>query len=346
MATVSSDPSKEAQPSSHARSAELPGAVQWLRPLVNVAAAAPVGVHTKLLAGFLAGAILLLLMAGLSEIVIGRMSQRVSDLTQLEDRLDRARQMEYQITAQSHYRAMALLTNDSSYNQEITNAKQIFSDNLDALDQSGAPDLKGILARIHEANDRYALAGQQVLDLYNAGQNDAAMQLHLGLEHPISHELEAAMRQIEADEMQQMAPARAAYESDRAFLAAAVWAAAAASLALALALGFALSWSFIVPVRRINLALATIARGDFLHRVSVPNRDEFGSLAANLNSTSAQLQQVYGQLRAVSENLQAVVDNALDGIITLDGAGSVRTLNPVAHQMFQSDGEVMVGQPI
>ena len=35
--------------------------------------------------------------------------------------------------------------------------------------------------------------------LHRAGQIDEAMQLHLRLEHPISHELEASMRRIQTD---------------------------------------------------------------------------------------------------------------------------------------------------
>ena len=55
------------------------------------------------------------------------------------------------------------------------------------------------------------------------------------------------------------------------------------SLLAALALGAIFSWSLIRPVRRVDTALERIAGGDFAVRVSVPNRDEFGSLTTNLN---------------------------------------------------------------
>ena len=50
------------------------------------------------------------------------------------------------------------------------------------------------------------------------------------------------------------------------------------SLLIALGLGAALSWSIIRPVRKVDLALARIADGDFGEHVEVPNRDEFGRL--------------------------------------------------------------------
>ena len=61
----------------------------------------------------------------------------------------------------------------------------------------------------------------------------------------------------------------------------------AADLVLvALLLGFVLSWSFVLPLRRISATLAHIAAGHFGEQVERPERDEFSSLATNLNVTS------------------------------------------------------------
>jgi signal transduction histidine kinase len=45
-----------------------------------------------------------------------------------------------------------------------------------------------------------------------------------------------------------------------------------------------------------------IAQGDFSQRVAVPNRDEFGTLATNLNRMTAELGQLYQQLEAASRH--------------------------------------------
>ncbi len=55
---------------------------------------------------------------------------------------------------------------------------------------------------------------------------------------------------------------------------------AAASIVLALVLGFVISWSFILPVREAEGFLGQVAKGDFSASIDVPNRDEFGALAA------------------------------------------------------------------
>src|SRR5204863_476461 len=72
------------------------------------------------------------------------------------------------------------------------------------------------------------------------------------------------------------------------------------SLLLALALGLLLSDSFVVPLRKTQKRLATIAAGDFSGHVEVPNRDEIGALAADVNRMSDELQRLYQELEAAS----------------------------------------------
>ena len=86
---------------------------------------------------FAVGALLLLGMAILSLGVVHRMSRRVEELTRLQENMDRARQMEYLITAQSHFRAMALLTTDDSYNDKIAQNKKEFLEHPGNLEGAG-----------------------------------------------------------------------------------------------------------------------------------------------------------------------------------------------------------------
>jgi hypothetical protein len=107
--------------------ADMPRLARWLRPLVDRVASLPVSVHTKLLAGFLIGAGLLLSMAALSLAVQARMSDRVAEINLAQERLDGLRRMQYLITSQSHFRTMALLThdeaNDAQPRQQLAQAK-------------------------------------------------------------------------------------------------------------------------------------------------------------------------------------------------------------------------------
>ena len=83
------------------------------------------------------------------------------------------------------------------------------------------------------------------------------------------------------------------------------------SLLIALGLGAALSWSVIRPVRKMDLALARIADGDFGQEIDVPNRDEFGRLTMNLNRTSGRLASLYHDLDQLNRNLEKTVEDQL-----------------------------------
>ena len=106
----------------------------------------------------------------LSLAVIGRMNERVEELDHLQEKTSRAQQMLYAVTAQSHYRAMALLTLDDSFNTKITDAKQTFVRLLDAMelaDPAEAPFFESVRA----ANDAYAVTSAEVLSLYEVGRH-------------------------------------------------------------------------------------------------------------------------------------------------------------------------------
>jgi signal transduction histidine kinase len=84
---------------------------------------------------------------------------------------------------------------------------------------------------------------------------------------------------------------------------------AAGSLVLALLLGLALSWSLTGPIRKMDTQLAAIASGDFSGDVNVPNRDELGTLAANLNRMRDQLGRLYGEVETASRHKSEFLAN-------------------------------------
>jgi signal transduction histidine kinase len=281
----------------------LPRFTGWLRPVVDAVASTSAGVHRKLLFGFLAGALLLVGMAILSLLVIGRMNERVGELNHLQEKTSRAQQMLYAVTAQSHFRAMALLTHEDKYNTQIAEAKDTFVDLLDQMERAD-PAEANFFRDVRATNDGFSASSARALALYEAGDIPAATRLHLEEEHPASHVLEAAMRNLITEAEQQMVHARAAFESDRILLTSAVIAFSASSVVVALILGFVFSWPIILPVRKMQRALAAVTRGDFTQRVEVLNRDEFGSLARDLNETSERLAQQFEDQRALRHQLE------------------------------------------
>jgi signal transduction histidine kinase len=88
-----------------------------------------------------------------------------------------------------------------------------------------------------------------------------------------------------------------------------VIAVAAGSVVLALLLGLALSRSLTGPIQKMDTRLAAIAAGDFSGHVAVPNRDELGALAANLNRMNDQLGRLYRDLETASRHKSEFLAN-------------------------------------
>jgi signal transduction histidine kinase len=285
-------------------STDLPRLLGWLRPLVNRVAAIRRSVHSKLLVGFLFSAGLLVAMAALSLVVQAHMAGRVDEINRADKRVDLLRQMLYLVTAQSHYRTMALLTHDSSYNNEIAQAKTDFLSQLESIQPITPASQQGILARITETNDQFNTSSAQVLTLYQSGDSAGALQLHLSQEHPISHEIEDPIQVMINQAEQQAGASQSAFESDKRLMTGLLVGFSVIALLSALLLGFVLSWSFVLPLRGIGSALGRIAGGRFEEHVDVYNRDEFGLLAHDLNTTSQELANMYSQLESLNQQLR------------------------------------------
>jgi class 3 adenylate cyclase/HAMP domain-containing protein len=312
-----------------------------LKPLIDSVAAIRASVHVKLLSGFLVGALLLLGMAVLNFVVIERMSGRVHEIEVLQQKVDLARQLKYEITIQSHHRAMALLTQDPKFNQDIADDKARFAADLDAAEKLERPDQKQFFAQVRAANADFAASSDEVLRLYQAHKLTEAASVHLKEEHPKSHVLEHQMDMLTDQSLRDMAVARAGFQADASLLRITVGLIALASLALAALLALVLSWAIIRPVRQIDSGLARIAGGDFRTWIQVLNRDEFGTLTRNLNAMTMQLSNLYGKLQTLNAGLE---DKVKEQLSDLERASSLRRyLSPQLADSILT-GEMEVGQ--
>ena len=137
-----------------------------LKPMVDRVARARATVHVKLLVGFLTLALLLLAMGVLSITVLNRVDGQVATLTTLNAKTDQARQMIYGVTAQSHFRAMALVTEDPTWNDKITVAKDDFSQNLTEIRSYSVPARGEFFDGVAATDARFEQSSAQVTNLF------------------------------------------------------------------------------------------------------------------------------------------------------------------------------------
>jgi len=116
----------------------------------------------------------------------------------------------------------------------------------------------------------------------------------------------------------------------------------AGSIALALLLGLVLSLSLIEPIQRVEARMAAIASGDFSGHVDVPNRDELGVLAANVNRMNDELGRLYEELETVSQHKSVFLANMSHELRT--PLNAIIGFSEVLHeQMFGALNEQQMG---
>ncbi|MBE1283207.1 MAG: HAMP domain-containing protein [Rhodobacteraceae bacterium] len=113
-----------------------------------------------------------------------------------------------------------------------------------------------------------------------------------------------AVQDIERDMAARAQSTALEYQASRRL----VIASAAVAVGFALLLGYSISSSLLFPVRRIGQTLTEIANGSFTARVSVPNQDELGELANNVNVTSKRLGELYRKVE--SQRAELAVEHA------------------------------------
>ncbi|MGH7775067.1 MAG: ATP-binding protein [Candidatus Binatia bacterium] len=276
----------------------------WLPRLV---ARVPATVHRKLLVGFLAIVALLITVGAVGLQVLSSVNRRSEDVVKLQRKIAAYRQLQHDTTAQLYSVASALLVPEERTLQATLRQLNQFGYDLDRL-QFVAKDEVELLGQVRKDYDQFIQVVTKVVELIRAEKVVEGRELQLAQASPLADRLERLTNQLvnkaEADMVASIELSHAAYMTSR-------WVVigfAVASIGLALILGYAISWSVIGPVRQMDARLQQIASGDFSQRVEVQNRDELGTLAANLNRMSEELGQLYRQIetrnRELTESLE------------------------------------------
>ncbi len=293
-------------------------------------------VHAKMLGAFLLIVVLLLAAGAAALRALSEVNQRAEDMVQLQRKIAAYRQLNHDTIGQLYSVASAMLkSEDRGLDATLRQLKQ-FGYDLDRL-QFVAKDEMEVMAKVRSDYEQFIKIVTRVVALIRAGKSAEGRELQLTQASPLSDRLERLTNELvnkaESDMMASIEASQAAYgDSRRTIIGSAL-----ASVILALLLGYGISWSVIGPIGQMEARMREIAAGDFSNKVQVVNRDELGTLAANLNGMSDELGRVYAQLEARNQALSdALQQQTATSEILRSISGSPNDIQPVLKSVVEN----------
>lgn len=100
-------------------------------------------------------------------------------------------------------------------------------------------------------------------------------------------------------------------------------------------LGFFIARRIVQPIDRLVEVSVAVTQGDLAQRTGIRRHDEIGVLADSFDTMTTRLAERNQQLQARAGELQAILHSIADGVIMLNAANQIVTLNPAAEQLLQ-----------
>ena len=277
-----------------------------LGSLVRWVARIKSSVHVKLVTGFFIVILLFVAMGALSLQATNTVSQQTALLEQAHKRVEWSRQMQHALALQMNFTAMALLLKDEYTVEKILRENNRFNNTLGLIAEAAVPEERDIIQRIRAAQGEALSAVADIANLLRDGRVSEAMNLQQSKGYPLYEKIAGLVDQVVAIEQAKMAGLRSSVAAATRRTQLLMVGFIASSIVLALVLGFVISWSFILPVRSAYGFLTEVANGNFKASIDVPNRDEFGVLADQMNQMSRELSVLYDDQRARTQELQTL----------------------------------------
>ena len=310
-------------------------------------ARAPASIRGKLLVAFLAIVALLFVVGAVSVWELARVTREAEDLVQLQRKIAAYRQIQHDTTLQLYSVASALLVPDDRTLQSTLRQLGQFGYDVDRL-QFVARNEAELLTQVRADYESFIAVVSEMVELIRKGKVADAQALQIDKAAPLADRLERLTNELvnraEADMVAGIDESHERFAASRRL----VIGFALSSILLALALGYAISWSLIGPVQAMDARFGELASGDFAKRVDVPNRDELGELATNLNRTSAELGRLYKQIETANQhkseflaNMSHELRTPLNAIIGFSEVLSERMFGEINEKQAEYIGDIL-----
>src|SRR5437899_4572671 len=186
--------------------------------LIRLVSRAPLSVHGKLLAAFLAIVVLLVIVGAVGLRALTDVNRRAEDLVKLQRKIAAYRQLQHDTTAQLYSVSSALLVpNEGTLEATLRQLNQ-FGYDLDRL-QFVAKDEVELLARVREDYDQFIQVVGHVVEMIRAGKVAQSRELQLSRAGPLADRLERLTNELvkkaEADMVASIDATHEAYVGSR-----------------------------------------------------------------------------------------------------------------------------------
>lgn len=106
------------------------------------------------------------------------------------------------------------------------------------------------------------------------------------------------------------------------------------ALVLAFILGSLVAGRTVKSINRIIQVSRKFSEGDFSRRIIHGSKDEIDELAATLNKMAQDIEDKIKEIKKQNQELSAVLNSMIEGVIVVDKAGYVVSINPTVEKIF------------
>jgi len=186
--------------------------------LVDLVSRVPARVQAKLLAAFLAIAILLIMVGAVGLNVLSGVNERTEELVKLQRKIEAYRQVQHDTASQLYSVSSALLSSDDLSLSSTLRQLNQFGYDVDRL-EFAAKDEVELLGRFRQDYERFINVITHVVDLIRAGQATEARELQAAQATPLADRLERLTNQLvnraEADMVAGIEASKQAYATSQ-----------------------------------------------------------------------------------------------------------------------------------
>jgi class 3 adenylate cyclase/CHASE3 domain sensor protein len=276
------------------------------RRVTDFVARLPARIETKLLAAFSVLVTLLILLGAIGLGGLSGLNRHTVDLIETDREVTEYYRLQHDVDGLVVAVSLAMWLPGPEYLDraaaDIDQVQRALAKLASLPTSSGAE-----MAEIRRESERFVANLDRILALCRDGNIDQAGVLLLQEAQPAANKLKELTNRlvanIEADLAACIEDSQSAYRQAQMV----VIGFALGSILLGIFLCHMISAFIVGPLRQIGTRLSRIATGEFDQFVAVPNRDELGALAENVNRTSKQLGELYTELETEKERSEELL---------------------------------------